>query len=257
MRRCSNWRTSMKALIMCLPLFLMRTCFSQTAIDQHMKIEFKDDSTIEEVTHYIETYHEEYQGWIIPGFKGGQDSLEKFIYDNLHYPKEALAKKRTGEIIVFFRVDTAGKISRLSVDGDRNYGFETEAKRIVSAMPAWVPGTKNGIVADFSVKVTISFKINDGVPMTSYAEFLKDQKKIKAVYYYNEGINQFASKNYKRALAAYNGAIRLDQTKRDYFFNRAICRYQLYDDGGACKDINEFIRLGGIDSQGVREKVCK
>jgi TonB family protein len=247
----------MQKLFILIALLVPGKYFAQTVIDEHLGIEFKGDSTTQEVTYSTQTFHSEYKNWILPAFKGGKDSLEKFIYDHLKYPKEAIAEKRSGETIVFFRVDTSGKISHLSVDGATNYGFEEEAKRIVSTMPPWVPGTKDGFPSDFSVKVFISFKINEGVPMNSYAEFCKDQKKIKAVYYYNEGIKQYSEKNYKRALAAYNGAIRLDPSKKEYFFNRAICRYQLYLDEGACSDISRFIEMGGMDSQGVKQKTCK
>lgn len=97
------------------------------------------------------------RGEIMPSFPGGQQSLEKFVEDNLQYPQEALDNGIEGKVMISFDVDETGKIYRPSVVSPKiGYGLEEEALKVVKAMPQWNPGKMKGknVKTKFTLPVT-------------------------------------------------------------------------------------------------------
>jgi protein TonB len=82
---------------------------------------------------------------VMPSYPGGQQSLEKFVEDNLQYPQEALDNGIEGRVMISFDVDETGKIYRPMVISPKiGYGLEEEALKVVKAMPQWNPGKMKG-----------------------------------------------------------------------------------------------------------------
>ncbi|MET0635491.1 MAG: energy transducer TonB [Chitinophagaceae bacterium] len=82
---------------------------------------------------------------VSPVFRGGQVGLEDYINANLEYPQEAIDNDIEGTVRVQFAVDEKGKVSNVSIIGDKlGYGLEEEAVKVVSLMPAWTAGTVKG-----------------------------------------------------------------------------------------------------------------
>lgn len=75
-----------------------------------------------------------------PTFKSGEEVLNEFINNNLHYPQQAMESKIEGYVFVSFVVEKNGKISNIRVLKDIGGGCGDEAVRIIKAMPRWVPG---------------------------------------------------------------------------------------------------------------------
>ena len=82
---------------------------------------------------------------VMPSYPGGEQSLEKFVEDNLQYPQEALDNGIEGRVLVTFDVDENGKIFRPSIASEKiGYGLEEEALRVIKSMPQWNPGKLKG-----------------------------------------------------------------------------------------------------------------
>lgn len=79
-----------------------------------------------------------------PTFKGGNDSLMRYLDSNIRYPKEALKQKISGIVVVMFVINKTGKIEQVkTISSAKGGGLEEEAMRIIAAMPDWNPGKQN------------------------------------------------------------------------------------------------------------------
>ena len=79
-----------------------------------------------------------------PQFPGGQEALERFIKENLLYPKEAEEQGIFGHVYVILVIDTDGTIAETRVVRDIGGGCGEAAKRVVEMMPKWEPGKVQG-----------------------------------------------------------------------------------------------------------------
>ena len=85
--------------------------------------------------------------------------LVEYFQKNLHYPDKARRKKIDGRVLVGFVVSVDGSICDVKVVNSVNKILDKEAKRIVSAMPPWSPGTKNGVPVKVFYKLPVQFKL--------------------------------------------------------------------------------------------------
>ena len=94
----------------------------------------------------------------MPQFPGGEAELHKYIISELQYPLEARINKESGEVLVAFSVGMDGYISGVRVVRSVSESLDAEAVRVVSKMPVWIPGKKNGrtVRAEMSIPITFS-----------------------------------------------------------------------------------------------------
>jgi TonB family protein len=92
-----------------------------------------------------------------PEYPGGEKALFDFIKNNLKYPKEALAEKLEGKVIVRFIITKEGKSEGISVLKGINPPIDAEAIRVIGLIKNWKPGKLNGKVVNvwYMVPVTI------------------------------------------------------------------------------------------------------
>ncbi|MBI3134122.1 MAG: TonB family protein [Bacteroidetes bacterium] len=95
----------------------------------------------------------------MPEFKGGQEALINYLGTNIVYPKSAQENKVEGSVYISFVVESTGKISKCSVKRGVHTDLDNEALRVVSAMPDWIPGEKNGKPVNVEMVLPISFKL--------------------------------------------------------------------------------------------------
>lgn len=97
---------------------------------------------------------------IYPEFPGGTDGLMQFISKNIHYPESSVKANEKGIVYVKFIVQKDGKVSKVEVIKSSSYeALDKEATRIISEMPKWNPGTKNGKPADIEMTLPINFTL--------------------------------------------------------------------------------------------------
>ena len=111
------------------------TGFSQTKIDSKIDSVSSDYELID----YIETP---------PQFPGGEDSLWCFIENNLDF-KILNYSNHQGKVLVFFEIDTTGKVINVQTNPDYTQRLESlvndslienEIKRVIKLLPDWKPG---------------------------------------------------------------------------------------------------------------------
>ena len=93
----------------------------------------------------------------MPQFPGGENKLSEYIDKEMIYPKEALQMQREGQVTVEFSIERDGRISKVSIlKSDREY-FNSEALRLVSSFPKWIPGRKDGQLVEVTLSLPIRF----------------------------------------------------------------------------------------------------
>jgi len=96
----------------------------------------------------------------MPAFPGGDAELLNFIKNNIKYPEAAKAEKIEGRVILRFVINTEGKVEGITVLKSVHPLLDAEAIRVVSTLPAFLPGRQGGKAVNvwFSVPVTFSLQ---------------------------------------------------------------------------------------------------
>lgn len=104
-----------------------------------------------------------YKAEVDPSFVGGEKALDKYLKDNIHYPKRAERDGLEGTIFVDFIVGVSGKIREIVVSDmpgeEADQSLRDEAHRVVSNMPVWNPGRQQGKAVDVAFSLPITFRM--------------------------------------------------------------------------------------------------
>ena len=87
------------------------------------------------------------------------DFLEKWVYQYLKYPEEALQNGVQGRVMVEFVIEKDGKVSNVRVVKGVSDALDAEAVKVVSASPKWKPGRINGNKVRSSMTIPVEFKL--------------------------------------------------------------------------------------------------
>lgn len=82
------------------------------------------------------------------------------IKSNLKYPEEALKNKVQGQVVVEFVIDANGAVIDPVIKQGIGSGCDEEALRVVSMMPAWIPGKQDGQNVKVKFKLPVVFQIS-------------------------------------------------------------------------------------------------
>ncbi len=92
---------------------------------------------------------------------GGFAGVQKYIFENLRYPGEAVDKGIMGKVIIGFSVSKTGEITNVKVRKSVHPLLDAEAIRIVKSMPKWTPGMLDGETVDSYFSLPINFNLKD------------------------------------------------------------------------------------------------
>jgi TonB family protein len=90
---------------------------------------------------------------------GGMSELYKFILANLKYPESAREAGLQGRVFLQFVIERDGAINEVEVVKGVSEDIDKEAVRVISALPAWVPGKRKGEPVRVSMMVPLIFKL--------------------------------------------------------------------------------------------------
>nr|WP_294859073.1 energy transducer TonB [uncultured Fluviicola sp.] len=94
-------------------------------------------------------------------FPGGMEDLKKYFEENLVYPLSAKAQGISGKVYLKFVISNTGEISTIQIlKGITDCrACDMEAKRVIQAMPDWIPAKINGKVVNSWFTLPIVFKL--------------------------------------------------------------------------------------------------
>lgn len=95
----------------------------------------------------------------MPEFPGGQDKLFQYLKENIKYPDDAEKAGLEGRVVCQFVVDKDGSITDINVIQSINGSLDTEAVRVIKAMPKWKPGKMKGEAVRVKFTIPISFRL--------------------------------------------------------------------------------------------------
>jgi len=97
-----------------------------------------------------------------PSFLGSTDPrvfLEKWVYQYLKYPEEAVRNGIQGRVLVDFVIDEAGKVTEVKVLKGVDELLDAEAVRVIAASPAWKPGYVRGKKVRSEISLYVEFRL--------------------------------------------------------------------------------------------------
>ncbi len=104
-----------------------------------------------------------YKAEIAPSFNGGEKAMMEFLRDNVKFPKEAEENDLEGTVFVDFVVASNGTVREVEVTDETSMSvdqsFRTEAIRVVTSMPNWIPGSQQGKPVDVKFTIPITFQM--------------------------------------------------------------------------------------------------
>ena len=97
---------------------------------------------------------------VYPSFPGGEEALEKYLANNIHYPNRARENNKDGRVVLEFVVNKNGGIENIKIVKGIGYGCDDEAMRVVGGMPKWNPGKNNGHAVNVYFNLPITFELD-------------------------------------------------------------------------------------------------
>ena len=94
-----------------------------------------------------------------PEFPGGQAAMMKYLGDAIVYPAAAITAKVEGTVYLGLTIKADGKVADVKVQRGVHPDIDTEAVRVVNAMPNWKPGSAHGKPVDVQLTLPIAFKL--------------------------------------------------------------------------------------------------
>jgi len=111
----------------------------------------------------------------LPRYGGGKKEFNKFISNNLRYPKAALEAGIEGKVLVEYEIDDNGFVHNPRVLRSLGYGCDEEAVRIVGLL-RFKKVKNRGVRVRVNTKTNIVFKL----PRTSISySITPDKKKVQ------------------------------------------------------------------------------
>ena len=96
----------------------------------------------------------------MPLFSGGDSALLAYIANNTKYPALAKTNNIQGRVIARFCVNKAGVVDRVSILKGVDPELDNEAIRVVSSLPAFIPGKQGGKPVSVWYMVPITFTLD-------------------------------------------------------------------------------------------------
>ena len=88
-----------------------------------------------------------------------KDFLEKWVYQYLKYPQEAVRDGIQGRVLVDFVIDESGKVTRAKVIKGVDPLLDEEALKVINASPPWRPGYVKGKKVKAEISLYVEFRL--------------------------------------------------------------------------------------------------
>ncbi len=96
----------------------------------------------------------------MPEFPGGLHAMMTWLGENIRYPAAAVENNVQGRVIVRFIVEKNGTVTNPIIVRGVGKDLDSEALRVVKALPQLIPGKKNGQPVRTHFSLPINFKLD-------------------------------------------------------------------------------------------------
>ncbi len=189
-----------------------------------------------------------------PDFKGGVDSLIKFVVNRLDYPAAWEDSCKTGVIEMAAVVKTDGTLKVNNQLDFNNLGmdFQFEALRLCRKSGGmWIPAEYGGKAVNSTIPLRVVFKSDAPKCATINSNF--DRAMILA----DEGATLLEQEKPEEAIQKWNEAIALQPDNCELLYYRGTANMNQNRREEACKDYNHVKQLLGVTwFEEIRRLVC-
>ncbi|MCF8239326.1 MAG: energy transducer TonB [Saprospiraceae bacterium] len=85
--------------------------------------------------------------------------LTMFLFSNIRYPQELMARNEGGITQVGIVIDKKGRIKKATIEASSGYkALDQEALRVVRSMPVWKPGIEGSQAVNVAMSIPVNFK---------------------------------------------------------------------------------------------------
>ena len=92
----------------------------------------------------------------LPKFGQSDKELNQYIYKNLVWPK---LFDGSGQVLVSFVITKSGKIVNIQIEKSLCEECDNEVLRLLSNMPTWIPGKKDGELINVKIYLPVYFTV--------------------------------------------------------------------------------------------------
>lgn len=85
--------------------------------------------------------------------------LDRWVYDYVKYPKQAVKAGIQGRVVVEFIVEKDGSVSSVKVVKSLDESVDAEAVKVIKASPKWKPGIHNGKRVRVKIALPVEFRL--------------------------------------------------------------------------------------------------
>lgn len=115
---------------------------------------------------------------VMPSFPGGEESMHAYIRNNTILPEEVLNLGVKGNVKVRFCVSATGDVIDVQIKEGFLPSCDAEAKRLVQAMPKWIPGSINGKNVPVYFNLPIRFSMSKDANVLKNVIYIFNGKEI-------------------------------------------------------------------------------
>lgn len=148
----------------------------------------------------------------MPEFPGGQAAMNKYISENLKYPKDAIDSNITGRVVAKFVVDETGKLTNIEIKRGLSASCNKAVIDLLNGMPKWIAGKQNGENKKVVMYLPISFSLSDNESTDNNASFPGGEKAMENFIKSNMKYPKSAKKNKIQGVTAIKFNIAADGT---------------------------------------------
>ncbi|MDD3742950.1 MAG: M56 family metallopeptidase [Lentimicrobiaceae bacterium] len=179
-------------------------------------------------------------GEVLPVFPGGEEARIQFFRENLRYPNQARQNNIKGNVDYTITIDENGKVTHPEIQKGLGYGCDEEVLRVLSIMPDWKPGSRNGKPAAFKLPFTVAFGFSDDASKGA----TMDQNDDNAIYTVVEMVPSFTGGDKARIEYLQKAIIYPEQAQKDKVEGTVYVSFVVEKDG----NISDVKVLRGIGS---------
>ncbi|HHH53278.1 MAG TPA: TonB family protein [Bacteroidetes bacterium] len=126
---------------------------------------------------------------VSPHYLGSNEEIQNLFYNNLRYPHKALAKNKTGTVLLGFEINLQGKVENAKIIKDIGYGSGDAVMEVFNQIPNyWLVAQKGKkqYRARYVMPIHFSISKKDGKKVVNKKDSKKEIKmleKAKKEYY--------------------------------------------------------------------------
>lgn len=179
-------------------------------------------------------------------------SLNQYLQQNIKYPELSKKMLQEGTEVIQFVVSPRGEVTDFKVINSVSPEIDQEVIRVLKTTnKMWKPGTYDGDPISIVKEVSIAFN-NMNASSGDFTDFISLAK-----CYFDKGNKKFfVVKNNRSAIKNYDKAIRYLPNDKSLLVTRGMCKYELGDKNGACRDWNRIKTLGGLEGDAYLNNFC-